>query len=97
MEFGERIKMLREKKAISQRQFAISLDITPTYLSKIERGEFQPPSEAIIKKMADFLGVDSDILLSYAGKVDSKLLEIIKQDPEKFGGLLRRQANKGES
>jgi transcriptional regulator with XRE-family HTH domain len=89
--FGEKIRTLREAKGISQRQLAMQLDITPTYMSKIERGEFQPPSEEVIKKMAKFLNYDSDLLLSLADKVDSELLKIIKGDPEKYCALLRKR------
>ncbi len=94
MKFGNLIKELREKKDISQRQFAILLDITPTYLSKIERGEFSPPSEDVIKRMAEKLDYDADKLLSYADKVDAELLNIIKSDPHKYGVLLRKMAKK---
>ena len=94
MTFGEKVKELRERKSISQRQFAFALDITPTYMSKIERGEFPPPSEVVIKRMAALLEIDSDELLSFANKVDSDLLEIIKGEPTKYAALLRQWANK---
>lgn len=96
MTFGEKVKKLREKKGISQRQFALALDITPTYMSKIERGEFSPPSEEVIKNMAILLDVDSDELLSYANKVDSELLDIIKNEPTKYAALLRQWAKKAK-
>lgn len=92
--FGERIKELREKKGISQRQFALALDITPTYMSKIERSEFSPPSEAVVKRMAIMLDVDCDELLSYADKVDSELLSIIKNETTKYAALLRQWSKK---
>lgn len=95
--FGERVKELREKQGISQRQFALALDITPTYMSKIERDELQPPSEGVLKRMAGLLHVDSDELLSYAGKVDSELLDIIKGEPTKYAALLRQWSKKNES
>lgn len=37
--FGEEIKLLRERKALLQRQVASKLDIDSPMLSKIERGE----------------------------------------------------------
>ena len=92
--FGEKVKELREKKGISQRQFALALDITPTYMSKIERGEFPPPAEAVIKNMAKMLEVSSNDLLLYADKVDSDLIEIIKRNPDKCEALLRQWAKK---
>ena len=91
--FGDYIKGLREQKGFSQRQFAIQLSITPTYMSKIERGEFPPPSEEVIKAMAKLLNHNSDDLLAYADKVDSELLAIIKQEPQKYAQLLRGMAN----
>jgi len=92
--FGKKIKKLREEKEYSQRQFAIALDVTPTYLSKIERGEFPAPSEEVIKKMSHLLGYDTDLLLSYANKVDSELLAIIQNSPQKYASLLREWAEK---
>jgi transcriptional regulator with XRE-family HTH domain len=92
MDFGNLIKQLREEKSLNQRQFAEMLKITPTYLSKIERGEFAPPSEEIIKNMAKLLNYNSDKLLAYADKIDSELENIIKSDPLKYAGLLRQRA-----
>ena len=91
--FGQYVKNLREQKGFSQRQFAIQLDITPTYMSKIERGEFPPPSEEVIKAMAKLLNHNSDDLLAYADKVDSELLAIIKQEPQRYAQLLRETIN----
>jgi len=89
--FGIKIKALREEADTSQRQFAIALGITPTYMSKIERGEFPPPSEAVIKKMSALLNYNSDELLAYADKIDSELIEIIKQDPKFYAKKLREE------
>ena len=93
--FGQYVKNLREQKGFSQRQFAIQLDITPTYMSKIERGEFPPPSEEVIKHMAKLLNHNPDDLLAYADKVDSELLTIIKQEPQRYAQLLREMADWG--
>lgn len=92
--FGGKIKELREKEGYSQRQLAFKVNITPTYMSKIERGEFNAPSEAVIKELAKVLHTDHDILLSYADKVDQELLNIIKSDPTKYASMLRERANK---
>lgn len=96
MKFGDKIKELREEAGLSQRQLAFKLDITPTYMSKIERGEFNPPSEEVIKNMALILNCDSNILLSYADKVDHELLSIIKSDPTRYAALLRQWSKKGD-
>lgn len=95
-DFGKTITKLREAKGYSQRQLATILNVTPTYLSKIERGEFPPPSEKVIKNMAKELNYNSDDLLAYAKKIDSDLLEIITSSPQKYAGLLRARAKKDE-
>jgi len=92
--FGEEIKRLREKIGLSQRQLAFKVDVTPTYMSKIERGEFKAPSETVIKEIARVLNTDKDILLSYADKVDKELLDIIKSNPTQYASLLRERAKK---
>ena len=91
--FGERIKNLRKQKGFSQRKFAIQLGITSTYISKIERGEFPPPSEKVIKDMANLLNHNPHDLLAYADKVDSELLAIIKKKPQKYAQLIKETAN----
>jgi len=98
--FGERVRNLREEKkktdpTFSLRQFAEKLKLTPTYISKIERGEFRPPSPETIKKMAVLLGADSDELLELAGKVDPELGEIIKEQPRAMADFLRTAREKG--
>ena len=89
--FGELLQRLRTNKELSQRQLALSLDVTPTYMRKIERGEFPPPSEALIKKLASILDYDKDELLALADKVDSDLLSIIKSSPKKYAAILRKR------
>lgn len=94
--FGKLIKNLREKVNMSQRKLAMELDITPTYMSKIERGEFPPPSEEVIKNMARILNYDTDELLACADKVDSELLSIIKSQPKLYAAMLRKRRGDNE-
>ncbi len=82
MKFGPYIRQKREAKALqgtrlSLRAFARQLDIEPSYLSKIERAEFPPPSEELIVKIAQGLGEDPDMLLALAGKIASDVKEAI--------------------
>lgn len=86
----ERREALREKDpAFSVRQVARRLGIQPSYLSKVERGEVAPPSEATIRKLAEELDVDRDVLLALAGKVSSDLQEAIRKRPRLFAELIR--------
>jgi HTH-type transcriptional regulator, competence development regulator len=93
-EFGRRIRQLREEKkkadpGFSLRKFADAVGISPTFLSKVEVGEFAPPSPENIQKMAELLGVDADELLALAGKVDPALSNIIKEQPKAMADFLR--------
>jgi len=96
--FGSFIRQQREKRraeddAFSVRQVAARLDIEPSYLSKIERGEQPPPSEATITAIARELDQDKDVLLALAGKVSSDLQAIIRKRPALFAQLIRELRN----
>jgi transcriptional regulator with XRE-family HTH domain len=100
--FGRRVRELREAKKrtdpkYSLRQFAQTVGISATFLSKIETGEFNPPAPDKIKKMAELLGVDSDELLALAGKVDPELPEIIRDQPSAMADFLRMAREKNLS
>ncbi len=94
MQFG---KYLREKReqlrqedhCFSLRKVAGRIGIEPAYLSKIERDVTAPPSEATTVKLAKELGEDPDVLLAMAGKVSTKLQEIIRKRPKLFADLIR--------
>jgi len=95
MTFGEYIRQTREQlreadKRYSLRQTAQRIGVEPAYLSKIERGDVAPPSEATIRRLAQDLGVDVDVLLAMAGKVSSDLREIIMRRPRLFAELIRQ-------
>lgn len=94
--FGEHVRTLRENlqrgeggRRFSLRQVAQRVDLEPAYLSKIERGETAPPSEAAIQRLATDLGEDSDTLLAMAGKVSAELQEAIRKRPRLFAALIR--------
>jgi transcriptional regulator with XRE-family HTH domain len=69
---------------------ALRVGVTPSFLSKVERGELPPPSEETIKKLAAVLGDNPDVLLALAGKVSADLREVILKRPELFAQLIRQ-------
>jgi transcriptional regulator with XRE-family HTH domain len=87
--FGEKVRALRTGRGIGLRKFARQLGISPTYLSKIERGEFPPPAEDKVVSIADALGEDRDVMLALAGRVASDLAAIIRRHPRELGSFLR--------
>ena len=94
-QFGRTVRELRERlrqedARFSLRQVAGRVGIEPAYLSKIERGDVAPPSEATTVRLAEELGTDPDWFLALAGKVSSDLQEIIRRRPELFAELIRQ-------
>lgn len=65
------------------------IGVEPSYLSKVERDEQPPPSEAKITALAEVLEEDHDVLLAMAGKVSSDLQEAIRKRPGLFARLIR--------
>lgn len=63
MQFGERIKELRESKELLQRQLAASLEIDTPMYSKLERGERRAKREQVLL-LADLLDTDVHELLT---------------------------------
>ncbi len=87
--FGERLRLLRQLKNLSQRELAERVaarlkeedgrGFDFTYLSKIENDRLPPPSTAAIIQLAAELGVDSDELLALAGKAHPDVADAIKK------------------
>ena len=65
------------------------VEIHPSYLSQIENGKLAPPGEDTIKRLAEVLDEDPDVLLALAGKVSTELKAIIAKRPQLFAQLLR--------
>ena len=98
--FGEFIRGLRESlqecdSSFSLRQVSVRLEIQPSYLSKIERG-LENPSEEMIVKIAKEYNQNTDVLLAMAGKVSSRLQQIIIKNPSAFATLISSLENSPE-
>jgi transcriptional regulator with XRE-family HTH domain len=91
--FGAFIRREREAKEIGLREMAKKIGVSPTYLSKVERDEFSPPTEDRVKAIAKIIGQDADDLLGMAGRVASDLTDIIRERPRVMADFLR--ATKG--
>ena len=97
-DFGDYVRRrreaLRKKDALySVRQVAQRIGVEPSFLSKVERGDAAPPSEAKIVALALELDEDADVLLALAGKVSSDLQQAIRKRPELFATLIRELKN----
>ena len=59
---GEQIKLAREQSKLTQEQFAERIDVSPQYISDLERGVVGV-SVATLKRICTVLGVSSDQIL----------------------------------
>ena len=91
MKFGEYLRQKRLKKNMKAKTFAELLEISPAYLSSLENGSRQPPSNELLEKMAAILGLSTDeryLLFDLAGEnknpqeIAKDLTEYIYQNPQ---------------
>jgi transcriptional regulator with XRE-family HTH domain len=80
---GKRIKELRKKKGITQKELASYLGVSDRAVGYYESGQRTPPPD-ILQKIADFFNVSTDYLL---GRTDiynpaDEITEAVSDDPE---------------
>ena len=99
--FGQTIRQLRRAHRLTQRELAenvqaLGLKADFTYISKIENDRLEiPPSEPLIRALAQLLDTDAEALLEMAGIFDQKALqEVVAEMPEAAILLRRLQARK---
>lgn len=76
MEFGDRIKQLRELKNLTRDELANSLNISYSALSKYETN-VRFPDKDTLKKLASFFNVSIDYILDYSTNNKSKYIPIL--------------------
>jgi Zn-dependent peptidase ImmA (M78 family)/transcriptional regulator with XRE-family HTH domain len=72
--FGVVAKKARLKAGFSLRQAARQLEISPSYLSKIELDKCDPPSAELIEEMADLYSITWEALAKYAKERSDELI-----------------------
>jgi transcriptional regulator with XRE-family HTH domain len=65
--FRKTLKEGLEKARYSGRQLSIDIGVDPSYINLVLTGKRNPPSKAIVEKIANILKIDSDKLLIEAG------------------------------
>ena len=90
MQFGERIRELRESHGWTQKELANRVGVSVSYISKVENerlhfGDY--PSEKFIHKLSAELGADEDELLLLSDRVPDALRQRIRERPEVFNAV----------
>lgn len=81
---GDRIKLYRENKRMTQNEVADILNVSPATISKYESGALEPNIESI-KKLAELFGISIDELLSDEKEFDISninVLDILKEQKD---------------
>lgn len=86
--FGETLRKLRVSQEMGLRETAVAISISPSYLSRIERGKENPPKPEIIKALAKALAADPDVLFRLAESTDPDIAFLVKEN-SKINSLLR--------
>ena len=87
MTFGEKFRLLRTRKRLSQQEVAKELGLNPRMIGKYENGESRPRTREKYRKIADFFDVDINYLLTE----DEEFVAAVS---EEYGGKGRIQAQK---
>lgn len=67
--FGTLLKKLRKLKGLSIAKLAELSKVSPSYITRIEKGTRKTPKPEILKKLAPHLGVSYDELMAQAGYI----------------------------
>ena len=87
MQFGDKVRKLRVARGLTQQAVADSMNVSVSYISKVENGKLKfgdYPSEKFIHKLAGKLKADEDELLLLADKIPVSMRRRIRQRPDLF-------------
>lgn len=90
MQFSQRVRELREQRGLTQKELAELLEVSPSYVNKVERerlhfGDY--PSAKFIHRLAEELEADEDELLLLADKVPDAIRQRIRERPDVFNAV----------
>ena len=89
MTFGDTVREARMREKITLRKFAEMVGVSPTYISQIERDEYDPPSVERIEKIAQILKLDVDEMIALAKRTPTSLGAALNKHPKQVADFLR--------
>ena len=60
--FGEKLRILRNRQSLSLRQLSNVLEVSHSYIAKMERGE-KTPNVAMVLRISQIFDVSTDMLI----------------------------------
>ncbi len=79
--FGDYLRQVRKGK-MTQRELASKIGVGYPYISKIENNIESPPSDKVLIKLAEALGIDTDEVYIKARKIPEDIKYILLKKPE---------------
>lgn len=86
---AEILRDLRNQQGKSLRSVASDIGITPSNLSRMERGE-RPINEEVSQRIADYYGVSETLVTIATGRVPKDILKILQDHPEVIDQIRKR-------
>ena len=90
MRFPERLRSLRKEAQLSQRDLAERVGVDFTYLSKIENGRVEPPSETVLRNISREL---AEVLAQDETELSDELITLAERfhrtSPRRYLGIRR--------
>jgi transcriptional regulator with XRE-family HTH domain len=66
-QLGALLRTARKRAQLSLQAVAAQVGISPSYLSRIERGERRPPAPDLLRRLASILHIERHVVLELAG------------------------------
>lgn len=79
--FGDKLRELRKKKQITQKELALILKLSESTIGMYERNERQPDYDTL-NRIANYFKVTTDFLLGRTATYEESLSEDSFEDPE---------------
>ncbi len=80
--FGQTLRKLRISRGRGLRETARLVNISPSYLSRIERGMERPPRPEVIKAITGALAIRPDVLFELSSSTDPEITNLLHERPK---------------
>ena len=79
---------MRQQQGYSLQTLARAAKLSASYLSEIETGKVVPPSDEVIFRLAEVLGLVTDQLFALGGRVAQDVQDAIRKYPRELADLV---------
>ena len=95
--FGEAMRMLRQRKGVSQKDMAKAIGVSPACLSALEHGHRGTPSFDFLQRVAGYFNIiwdEAEALFSLAGASDPRVVLDTSGMPPEYTAFANRLARR---